>query len=344
MENNLLEKLKKATEGIKKKNFAPCYFIYGDEPYFINSLIGSIKKEFVDNTGMNIKSYDNDNFDIEEAARYIDNMPLMNDKKLVIFKDVDFFRKKKKNEKEKNDEIALLTSMERAKDINVIVIANTETEYKYQDRYKGNKIVDFANKNGILIDSKKLSENELSKYVANHFKKANVDIDKVNLSYFIRNAGKNIYMLYSEADKLISYLGEKKKATKEDIDNCISRNVEDNVFGLIDLVNAGRKEEAYKIYGDLLSEGINEFVIFSCFTTNFENLLVVKDLTEQSKSLRDILDITKFPDWKVRKLQDANKGFTKELLLAKLKKITELNYDYMKGNLNQNLLTELLLV
>lgn len=340
MFDNLLEKLKAVNSDIKKKNFSPYYFIYGEEPYFINSIISNIKKEFIDNTGMNFIAFNNENFDVDKAISTITNFPMMNEKKCIVFRNVDFF--KSKIEKKENVE-AFIDALEKAKDINIILIAMDEYEYKYQEKYtKGNKIVDFINKNGILIDSKKLQEDDLVKYVVSFFKKNSYEIDKLNALYFIQTAGKNLVSLHSESKKIVDYLCNPQKITKEIIDKCVSRNIEDNVFALIDLINNHKQEEAYKLYGDLISEGIMPFTLFSLFTSNFESLLLIKDLTEQTKSMKDICDITKFPDWKVRKLQNVIKGMTKESILKKLQKITKLNNDYMKGEINQNLMIELL--
>lgn len=337
MEESLLEKLKKVFLDIRNKQFSPYYFIYGEEHFFIASLENNIKKSFDDPTKMNVKTFDSENFDKNEVIKYIVNMPFMNEKKLIIFKDVDIFRKK-------SEEKELIEALTIGKESNIVLVLMPETERKYEEKYtKTNTLFDFFNKNGIIINSKKLADNDVSKYIVNKFKKASIDIDKVEIAYFIKIVGRNLLNVFNEADKLISYMDGKTKVERSDIDECISKNIEDNVFKLIDFINLNKQSEALTLYGDLISEGVSAFSLISFFTSNYKDLLIVKDLTENSKSIKEICEITKYPDWKVKKLIDANKSITKENIERKLSKITKLSTDQMRGDINESLLIELLL-
>lgn len=337
MEESLLEKLKKIFADIRCKKFVPFYFIYGEEHFFISSLEANIKKYFDDATKLNTKTFDDENYDTNEAIKYIVNMPFMNEKKLIIFKNIDAFRKGGQDER-------FIEALISAKDVNIVVVLMPEVERKYEEKYtKSNKIFDFFSKNGIVINSKKLAENDLSKYIINKFKKASIDIDRVEVAYLIKNVGRNLQTIFTEADKLIDYMDGKTKVERADIDACISRNVEDNVFKLIDFINLNKRSEALTLYGDLISEGASPFTLLTFLTSNYKDLMVVKDLTENSKSVKEICEATKYPDWKVKKLIDANKSVTKEALADKLSKITKLSTDNMTGDIDESLVVELLL-
>lgn len=351
MENSLLDILKKINSDLRQKNFLPFYFAYGEEQYFVSSLENNIKKNFNDATSMNIKVFTNDSFDIDEVIKYTINMPFMNDKKLIIFKDVDIFRMKglKQNNKKNSNEERLLEAFEKSKDNNIVCVfmsPNEEKEKKGkkdEDNYtKNNKFIELFSKNGIVINSKRLKEEELAKYVVNFFKKAGIDIDKVETAYFIKMVGKDLFNLKNETTKLVSYLGDKKKVERKDIDECVSRNIEDNVFKMIDLINMNKQNEALTLYAEIISEGTKPIALLSFFINNYKDIIVVKDLLEKSKSTKEISEFMKYSDWRVKKLIDATKSTTKENLANKLSKITRLSLDNMHGDINENFLIELL--
>ena len=89
---NLQEELKKINAELRKKELRPFYFLYGNEDYLLNEVFLRIKKTFVDDTGINYKLYTEANFDVNDSIKYIETLPLMNDQKLIVFEDIEFFR------------------------------------------------------------------------------------------------------------------------------------------------------------------------------------------------------------------------------------------------------------
>lgn len=352
----VFDKLKSINSDIRAKKLLPFYFLYGEEDYFINSIVNNIRKAFADESKLNTKIYDDDNFDIREALKYLEAMPILNDKKIIIFKDINIFKQKTNSDKSLEEMLkppekgkvssnveVLLRAFNNAKDINIVIVVENENNGKYTDKYTTqNKFIDYFNKNGVVFNLKKLYDSEVLKYLESYFKKYGKEIDKVNLALFIRTCGVKLLNLFSEADKLISYIGDKKKVDKVDIETVLSRNIDDSVYDLIDLINANKKNEAFVVYGDLIANGMDKRKIFNNLSYNYANLLVVKDLTEQSKSLKDICDIVGLADWQVRKMIDVNRGITKEYLNEKIKNLSKLSYDSMIGDMDQKLMIELI--
>ena len=350
------EKLKTISAGIREKNFLPFYYIYGNENYFITSIKKSLLKSFDDSTKLNTKIYNNDNFEINEVIKYIGNIPFMNEKKLIIFDNIDFF-KNAKAEKESKDEAkegkklkedknakAMIDALKQSQDINIVLYVKYETDSRYTKSYdKNNLFLNFFNENGIALNSAKLDEVTLAKYVQNHFKKSKIDIDKINVAYFIRTCGNDLNNLFNEADKLIAYMGDNTKVEKKDIDEIVNRKLDDKIYTLIDLYNSNKKDDALKYYGDLLVEGEKNGEIFAVFSYNYGNLIVCKDLMLKGKGQKEISDIMGIEPWRVLKLMNANKSVSIDTLEYKMKKITELSLARNTGNINEDNMVLLLM-
>lgn len=336
----MLEKLKKISASIRSKEFLPFYYIYGNEDYFLTSVKKSILKAFKDDTRLNTKIYTKENFILNDVVKYIGNMPFMSDKKLIIFDNIDYFVKTKE-EKEAKD---IIEAFNNSKDINIVLFLKFESEDKYATNYnKNNLFLKYFSDNGIAIDSQKLDEEGLNKYVQNHFKKAGIEIDKICVAYFIRTCGNNLNNLFNEADKLIGYIGDRTRVDKKDIDEIVTRNIDDKIYNLIDLYNSNKKEEALKFYGDLLSEGEKVGGIFATFSYNYSNLIVCKDLMQRGKGQKEISDVMGMEPWRVLKLMNANKFVNMDTLKDKMKRITDIALSRVKGNLDEDYMVLLLM-
>ena len=336
----MLEKLKKVSASIRSKEFLPFYYIYGNEDYFLTSVKKSLLKGFKDDTKLNTKIYNKENFVLNDVIKYIGNLPFMSDKKLIIFDNIDYFVKSK-DEKETKD---IVEAFNNSKDINIVLFLKFESEDRYTKSYdKNNVFLKYFSDNGIAINAQKLDDEGLNKYVQNHFKKAGVEIDKLNIAYFIRTCGNNLNNLFNEADKLMAYIGDKGKVEKNYIDEIVTRNIDDKIYNLIDLYNSNKKEEALKFYGDLLSEGEKVGGIFATFSYNYSNLIVCKDLMQRGKGQREIADTMGMEPWRVLKLMNANKYVNIDTLKDKMKKITDIALARVKGNLDEDYMVLLLM-
>lgn len=339
----MLEKLKSINAGIRWKELLPFYYFYGNEDYFITSLKNGIIKAFGDETGLNVKIYTKDNFNPREVIKQISSMPFMNEKKLMVFDNIDYFKKSKldsaeKEDTENNKEIKnMLSAFESAKDINIVLYLKYEYDEKSFSGYnKDNVFLQFFDKNGVALELKKLDENNVWKYVQNRFKKSGIDIDRVSIAKLVRVCGTDLNNLFNEVDKLIAFAGDNNTISESDIREIVTKNIDDNIYNLINLYNENKREEAIKFYGDLLSEGKKDDEIFSKFSYNYSGLIECKDFMDKGKGQKEIAELMGIEPWRVKKLMDANKYVTMDILKDKMKRITDLSVARMKGNINEN--------
>ena len=345
--DNLQEELKKINAELRKKELKSFYFLYGNEDYLLNEIFSRIKKTFIDETGVNYKLYTESNFDVNDSIKYIETLPLMNDRKLIVFEDIDFFR----YNSDKIDEIDgmhqnFINALSESKDHNIVLIIDhnsSDKDDKYQKIYNDNNpVAKFFKDNGVLLDLFKLDEATLNKYVVNRFAKAKKIIDKIEAAYIIRNCGINLKNLYNECDKVIAFVEDREKITREDIDSVITSDIEDNVFNLITLINTNKYDEALKMYGDLITAGRSPDEIVALLINNYKNLLVVKGYIEKSKGQNEIAKLMGQAPWQVNRLMSANKFVTKESLENKLDVAMKLMLSRNKDGLDKYLIPELL--
>ena len=344
-----IDKIKIINNSFKTNNYFPFYFLYGEEDYYLFNIKKSALTYFSDESKLNIRIYNKNNFDINESISYLNSLPIFNEKKLIIFENIDYFKNRynnKDNSKPTNNLVddEFISSLDKNKDINIVIFINFETDNNYKKNYDSNQLVSYINKNGIALNFTKLNDKDTFNMVDSRFKKNKVDINKLDVAYIIRLCGNNLSNLYNEVDKIIAYVGEKKSVSKSDIESIVTKSLDNRVFTLLNLYNEKKIDKALTFYGDLLSEGsYDEKSIFMIFASQFGNLIVCKDLMLKNKSAKEISEIMGLQIWREKELVEANKYTDIDNLKNKLKQITNLTINNVNGNVNEDYMLLLLM-
>ena len=339
-----IDKIKLINNSFKTRNFLPFYFLYGEEDFYLYNIKKSAISYFDDESKLNIRIYDKNNFEINEAISYLGNLPVFNEKKLIIFDNVDYFKNKYSGKNNINQNDDFLKALDYNKDMNIVLFLFFETDNNYNKNFTSNYLANYINKTGITLNLTKLNDKDTFSIVESRFKKSKVNIDKLDIAYLIRVCGYSLSNLYNEIDKLIAYVGERRTISKDDIESIVTKSLDNSVFTLLKLYNEKKNEKALMFYGDLLSEGsYDKDAIFMIFASQFSNLIVCKDLMLKNKSAKEISDIMGLQFWRVKDLIEANKYTDIEVLKNKLKEITNLTINRINGNISEDFMLLLLM-
>ena len=336
--DNEIAKMKEITAKLKKSEFDNFYLLYGTEPYLISFYENMIKNAFVDESGLNKIVYTEETFSIDEAIKNIVKYPIFNEKKLIIFKNLNLFSKKNYAD--------LITYFDEAKDYNIILIIENENKdnYKYKDKYdEKNKLYKFINEQGTVLHLKDVDDNTIIKYIENKLGKYKKTINPLNISLIVKKCGKDLFSIQNEVEKIVAYVGDRNVIEKEDIERIITKNLQEQIFKLIDKINVGNKKEALEIYSNLPEKDTDNRYILSNIRNNYKKMLQIKDMFLNGMSNKEIAKNLNEPLWRVEKYQQVTKKMTIEEVMRKLIRIDDLDNRFMNGDINDNLLIELLI-
>ena len=336
--NNEIEKMKEITSKLKKSEFDNFYLLYGIESYLINFYENMIKNSFGDESGLNKFIYNEENFQIDEVSKNIIKYPIFNDKKLIVFKNINMFSKKIYSD--------LISYFEEAKDYNIVLIVENENKenYRYKEKYdEKNKLYKFINDNGVVLHLKDVDDSAIIKFIENKFKKYNKTINAMNISLIIKKCGKDLFSVQNEIDKIIAYVGDRNVIEKEDVEKVITKNLQEQIFKFIDKINMGNKKEALYIYSNLPEKDTDNRYILVNIRNNYKKMLQIKDMFANGMTNKEIAKNMSEPLWRVEKYQQVIKKISIEEILNKLMYIDNLDNRFMNGDINDNLLIELLI-
>ena len=329
---------------IKNRNIKSTYLFYGKEYYLIENAIKEIKLTL--NDGMidfNLDVIDGKEISLDELISSIETLPFMDDRKIVILKDFELLKGKKKNFSDE-DEKYFTEYIENIPETTTLVFI------VYGDIDKRKLLVKNISKNGVVFDCDKLSDMDLFKWVKKKFESNNVIIDNSQIMYFInsegyldRNSEKTLLDLENEINKISLFVGKENKITNDIIDKLSHKKVENDIFKLIDYIGQKNSSDAIKILNDMLYEGESVFGIFSMISRQFTVIMQVRQLQIQGYSNKSIAERLKIHPFAVGKAIKQTKNFSDEIIIDILNSILESDFKIKNGLIKDTLSIEILI-
>ena len=329
---------------IKNRNLKNAYIFYGKEYYLIENAIKEIKSTL--NDGMidfNLDVIDGKETTLDQIISSIETLPFMDDKKVVILKDFELLKGKKKNFTDE-DEKYFTDYVDNIPNTTTLVLI------VYGDIDKRKSLVKKVSKNGVVFNCDKLSDMDLFKWVKKKFETNKVIIDNAQVMYFIdqegyrdKNSEKTLSDLENEINKISSFVGKENKVTNDIIDQLSQKKVENDIFKLIDYVGQKNSSDAMKILSDMLYEGESVFGIFSMIARQFKVIMQVRQLQLQGHSSKNIADRLKLHPFVVGKALKQTKNFSDEIIIDILNAILESDFKIKNGLVRDTLAIEMLI-
>lgn len=204
---------------LKKKKYAPVYFLSGEEPYFIDKIADFAEKEILDETEreFNLQVLYGRDIDVQtiisEAKRY----PMMSERQVVIIKEAQNIR--------------------NIEDLEAYVSAPLDSTllfvcYKYKTLDKRKSFPKTVAKKGVLFESKKLYDNKVPEWINGYLKEKNYTASPKATALLTEYLGADLGKIANELDKLMINLKEGSEITPDHIQTNIGISKDYNTFEL----------------------------------------------------------------------------------------------------------------
>ncbi|MDR1783547.1 MAG: DNA polymerase III subunit delta [Dysgonamonadaceae bacterium] len=260
---------------ILSRKYAPVYLFHGEESYYIDSLSDLIVEQAMDDSARDFDQNifygaDADPRAIIAACKY---PPMIAEKRLVVLKEAQNMKDKTFDE--------LLPYIEKPLQTTVFVI--TYKEKKVDGR---KKILSEADKKGVVFESKKLYDKDISPFINRYIKDRKMNIEARAVQMLAEYLGNNLSKLVNEIEKLCIILPEKEMITAAIVEQNIGISKDYNTF---ELVSALAKKDVLKanrivFYFDRNPADNPLPLITNTLFAFFSNLMVVHYEADKSKN------------------------------------------------------------
>ena len=307
------------------------YLIYGLEKFLIDKEIKKIIAEHnIDE--LNINYYDGNNDMLKDIIDDALTISMWSNKKLIIINNSLFLT----GSKNINNDTDILLDYINNSNPDTIIIFGVNND-KLDER---KKIVKELKKKSIVKECNKM--NNLNNIVKDFFKGYN--ISNSDLNYFIDRVGNNLDILENEAKKILIYKDDNFDITREDITNLTSKNIDIDIFKLIENIINDNKIEALETYHEMLKYNEEPIKIIIMLANQFRIIYQSKILYQKGYTEANIASNLKIHPYRIKLALQTCRRFKEHTLLKYLSKLADLDYDIKTGKIDSTLGLELFIL
>jgi DNA polymerase III subunit delta len=230
----------KIKTSIEAGKFVPVYYLFGEEPYYIDKITHLLEEKVLDE---GLKSFNQEivygsDMTGGKLNGLLRSFPVMSNYRLVIMKEA---QKMKKTEWDQ-----LITYIEKPLNSTIFVIAFKDK--KMDGRSKLGKLLKDG-KDIITLESKKLYENQVPAFLNQVLAQFELTADEQAISLLVDSYGNNLSLIEKEIEKLSIQLKflKKKKITTDFIYEYVNIDRDFNVFELQDSIGQKNLYKSWQI-------------------------------------------------------------------------------------------------
>lgn len=254
----------------------------------------SRNSDFMNSDPLNLTVYTGSGFTAEQVISIADTLPFFADRRVIVFDSTGLWNSRQMPSSEPD---ALADYFGTQPDTTYFVFSEPSVDksrrlYRAMTRKKEDVTV---------LDCDSVSEEEISQWAGTLFRRRGKNIGGGVLAMFLSFAGTDMYHVYSEADKLCAYVGERGEIRAQDVRDICSPVTRDRIFDMISAIAEKKADRALDIYMDLLRLQTPPQVILSLMERQYSQMMQVKDLMERGASEDGIAAAVGMPAWMIRR-------------------------------------------
>ena len=219
----------KILNDLKSKRFAPVYFLFGEEHYYIDELTNYIENNVLSEgeRGFNQTVFYGKDSDINTIISNARRFPMMAPVQVIIVKEAQGFKSLD----------AFVPYLEKPVETTILVIC-----YKKEKVDKRTVLYKVLSKQ-TMFDSKKLNADKLPGWIKQYLSASKFTISDRAATIIAESLGSDLAKIANELEKLIINKNDEKEITDTDVELKIGISKEFNIFELINAIaskNSGR--------------------------------------------------------------------------------------------------------
>ena len=322
--------MKSIDQDIKAGTFKKSYLLFGEERYLIRQYRDKLRKALVpEDDTMNFSSFEGDEVNPKEVIDLAETLPFFAERRVILIEKSGLFKKG-------GDDLA--DYLPEAPDSTLFLFVEEEVD-------KRSRLYKAASKAGSVIAFGGQTDETLAKWVGNRVRREGKNITQGAYELFVSKTGNDMENIDKELEKLICYCMDREVITPEDVEAVTTEQITSRIFTMIDAIADHQQKKALDLYYDLLALKEPPMRILFNMMRQFQSMLIVKAMSNQGFSNKDIAAKAGCPEWAVRnKYLRQCRSFSIEQIKEALSEGVSYEEAVKTGQMNDQMAVELLIV
>ena len=309
--------LKSQTEFARKilsGKFAPMYLFEGTENYLREQTIKQLIDAAVDEglRDFNVTEISVAKTKLDEALAIARQYPMMSERRAVVVTGFEAISDE--------DQLEWLKDYIRNPVETTVLIFNTPGLDKRRN------IATMLSKFCEVVSFDPLDEREAApRWIVDYVARAGSSIDSATAAYLAGMVGTELQQLSTELDKLITYVGERGRISRQEVELLVRYSREHSNFELTDAMLEGNRKRALTLLEHIF-ENISDkqglaLMILGAIARSYRNLLISKELMQQNAPNSEIAKAVGMSPYGVTHLNEKARKMETERLLQGIQRI-----------------------
>lgn len=298
-------------KALKAGKVSPVCLLYGEDLRAMDRALKELEETLL---GQGVDEFNADYFDGREvdpgaviaAAR---TLPMMSDRRLVVVRRAGDLKGGARE--------AVIEYFSSPNPSTVLVLSAAGLALKGSGaRAEDKKLVEAAAKAGDAVNFARPSARALPQVIADMARERGKRIEPAAVGLFIDLAGDETLGIDHQLEKVILYVGDRDRISRDDVLEAVADVKEANVFEFTDAIGARDAEGALKSFRRMLDQGQEPLMILGMLLRHFRLLWKIREHVEGGQTPGQISKLVKLNEWviknsylpQIRKFPDADTG------------------------------------
>lgn len=310
------------------------YLFYGLETFLMEKEIKKILSQ-ANVEDYSISKYDLESNLIDDIIEDASMISLFNDQKVILVDNAYIFTRKVVKNPLNHDLKKLEEYLNHPNPSTILIFS---IEYEKIDSVK--KITKSIKKNGVVKEFNKNTQmTSIVKEMLGEYTMSPQD-----LSFFIERVGNQLLILEQELIKIKNYKLDDHHITREDIITLTHKNIDVDIFALIEAIVSKNKEKAMEIYSEMIKRNEEPIKIIVMLANQFRIIYQAKELYKMGYTGDNIATKLGIHPYRIKlALASANK-YSSNVLLKAINDLAELDLNIKSGKCDKTLGLELFIL
>lgn len=335
--------IQKELQKIRKERLAPCYLVLGTETYLQDQIRTEILKKIQldGKDDLNFSSFDMKNQTIDEVVAEAETLPFFGDQRLVFVENPYFLTSEKVSNGLKQNINLLIDYLKSPLETTVFVFF---APYEKLDERK--KITKQIKKAAVMIDVKRLSENDVRQYLLHILENSSFSMDRNAINLFLRLTDFDLSKMMRELDKLLLYgYGQRQpQISVKEVKQLVPKTLKHNIFDMTQYILSGNIEKALQLFQDLINQGKKTIEINAILLSQFRLFIQIKFLMKIGYKQVNISETLKIHPYRVKLAMQKVRRFDEWKLIQLFDQLVEIDYQIKSGQVEKDLSFQLFIL
>ena len=285
---------------VKSNKLKGGYLFYGDEEYMKQYCLSAAYKALIPDESLDVFNYIKfgaDNYSAAALNHSIMALPMFTSHKLIELRGLDIGGM---NDTEFEDFCTVLGEQYNY-DYNIIIVYMQTESFNAGTAKSPSKLLTTLTRYLTPVAFEYETPSKLIKWIQQHFAAENIFCDTDMCEELIRTAGRAMVRLNSEIEKLCAYIlfHGRDKVQREDIANVTAYTKVIDPFDFANAILDGNTDAAFYILTDMKQKKEKHEIILGSISRVYDELYVIKTLSENGLTQQMISVQTKIHEYKV---------------------------------------------